>query len=96
MAKDGKNKLLTTHSFKFLELNNATSGIWKKTIGTNAIIGVIDSGKLVHFYQKLVAEDQILLQLSDLLLLKFLDPFHYFQLPCQLTIFTSFFLRCVA
>lgn len=44
MVEDKKVKLSTTHSFEFIGLNNATYGAWKKTTGTDVIIGVVDTG----------------------------------------------------
>lgn len=49
MTEDRKVKLMTTRSYQFLELNDAKFGLWKKSTGSNIIIGMIDSGSVLLF-----------------------------------------------
>lgn len=44
VEEDKVNYLYTSRSHEFLGANNTPDGIWKKTTGTDTIIGVIDTG----------------------------------------------------
>ena len=44
MAKDSKVRLLTVRTPTFLGLTDPKHGLFKKTNGTNSIIGIVDTG----------------------------------------------------
>lgn len=44
VSKEKSYKLSTPRSHEFLGLNDTPNGIWKRTKGSNAIVGIIDTG----------------------------------------------------